>query len=218
MVAGCLCFLGVGIIASMSESEPSLIGWERAVMAAEKVKDRLRRAVNALENTGIGYAVAGGNAVAEWISRVDEDAVRNTRDVNIIVRRSDFAAVKAALESAGFVYCRLMDVDVFIDGPKGKPSGGVHLLFAGERVQPDYALPSPQLDETETAIGKEVGMQFRVVSLEALVRMKLLSNCDKDRTHLRDFVGVGLIDATWPTRFPPELAARLQHVLDTPGG
>jgi hypothetical protein len=48
--------------------------------------------------------------------------------------------------------------------------------------------------------------------------MKLNSGHDKDRTHLRDLVGVGLIDANWPARFPPELAARLQHVLDTPGG
>jgi hypothetical protein len=48
--------------------------------------------------------------------------------------------------------------------------------------------------------------------------MKLTANRDKDRTHLRDFIGVGLIDATWPAKFPPELAARLQHILDTPDG
>ena len=29
-------------------------------------------------------------------------------------------------------------------------------------------------------------------------------------------LGVGLIDATWPARYPPELAARLQHLIDTP--
>lgn len=187
-------------------------------MAAEKVKDRLRRAATALENASIAYAVAGGNAVAEWIARVDEDAVRNTRDVDILIRRADFASVKSALESTGFLYHRLMDIDVFIDGPQGKPSGGVHLLYAGERVKPDHPLPCPELDETESAVGSEVGMRFRVVSLEALVRMKLNSWRDKDRTHLRDLVGVGLIDASWPARFPPELAARLQHVLDTPGG
>src|SRR4051812_33999189 len=110
----------------MNESVPTLTGWERALMAAEKVKDRLRRAVTALEQAGIAYAVAGGNAVAEWIARVDEDAVRNTRDVDILVRRVDFSAVQTALESAGF--------DVFIDGPQGRPSCGVHLLFFGEKV------------------------------------------------------------------------------------
>ena len=30
--------------------------------------------------------------------------------------------------------------------------------------------------------------------------------------------GVGLIDATWPTRLPPSLGARLQELLDDPNG
>jgi hypothetical protein len=46
--------------------------------AVEEVRDRLRRAVLALEAVGVPYAVAGGNAVAAWVSRVDEAAVRNT--------------------------------------------------------------------------------------------------------------------------------------------
>ena len=58
----------------------------------------------------------------------------------------------------------------------------------------------------------------RVLSLEALVRMKLTSYRDKDRTHLRDMLDVGLLDATWPNRYPTELAARLQHLIDTPDG
>lgn len=50
-------------------------------MAAEKVKERLRRATRALDDAGVRYAVAGGNAVAEWVGRVDEEAVRDTRDI-----------------------------------------------------------------------------------------------------------------------------------------
>jgi hypothetical protein len=57
-----------------------------------------------------------------------------------------------------------------------------------------------------------------VLALEAVVRMKLTSYRDKDKTHVRDMIGVGLVDATWPSRYPPELAARLQHLLDTPDG
>jgi hypothetical protein len=49
-------------------------------MAAEKVEERLRKATRSLDLVGVPYAVAGGNAVAEWVARVDEDAVRNTRD------------------------------------------------------------------------------------------------------------------------------------------
>jgi hypothetical protein len=75
----------------------------------------------------------------------------NTRDVDLVIRRGDFTAALAELEAAGFVYHRRMDVDVFIDGPEGKPSGGVHLLYAGEKVQTDYDQPCPELTESERA-------------------------------------------------------------------
>src|SRR5271157_606981 len=127
-------------------SEAVIVGWERALMAAERVKERLRRATKALDSAGVPYAVVGGNAVAEWVARVDDEAVRNTRDVDILVRRADFAAAKTALEAAGFVYHYLWDVDTFIDGPDGKPSAGVHLLFAGEKVRADDEHACPELD------------------------------------------------------------------------
>ena len=49
----------------MPDASIALIGWERALMAAEKVKERLRRAARALDDAGVPYAVVGGNAVAE---------------------------------------------------------------------------------------------------------------------------------------------------------
>jgi len=33
--------------------------------------------------------MAGGNAVAAWVARVDRAAVRNTQDVDLLVRRKD---------------------------------------------------------------------------------------------------------------------------------
>ena len=185
----------------MTDAAVEQSGWERALMAAEKVKERLIRATRALDAAGVPYAVAGGNAVAEWVGRVDEDAVRTTRDVDLLVRRDDFSATRAALEAAGF-----------IDGPQGKPSGGVHLLFAGEKLRHGDEYPLPDLDESERAAG------FQVASLEALVRMKLIAFRDKDRTHLRDMIGVGLLDAAWPARLPPQLGQRLQQLLDDPNG
>jgi hypothetical protein len=196
----------------VAETAVELSGWERALMAAEKVKERLRRATRALDAAGVRYAVAGGNAVAEWVGRIDEDAIRTTRDVDLLVRRADLPAARVALEAAGFVYHQLLDIDMFIDGPQGKPSGGVHLLFAGEKVRPGDEHPLPDLDESER------GVDFQVATLEALVRMKLLAWRDKDRTHLRDLIGVGLVDATWPARLPPPLGARLQQLLDDPNG
>ena len=44
----------------------------------------------------------GGNADAEWVGRVEEAAVCNTRDVEILIRRTDFDAMKSAMEAAGF--------------------------------------------------------------------------------------------------------------------
>src|SRR5205814_4714098 len=85
-------------------SDAVVVGWERALMAAEKVKERLRRATKALDGAGVPYAVVGGNAVAEWVARIDDEAVRNTRDVDLLIRRADFSAARTALEIAGFVY------------------------------------------------------------------------------------------------------------------
>jgi hypothetical protein len=196
----------------MADAALAPIGWERALMAAEKVKARLRRATKALENAGVPYAVVGGNAVAEWVARIDEDAVRNTRDVDLLIRRSDLPAARSALEAAGFIYQQLLDVDMFLDGPEGRPSSGVHILFAGEKVRPEHVTPSPDIAESERAA------EFQVVSLEALVTMKLNSNRLKDRVHLLDLIGVGLLDPTWPARLPAELAPRLQQLLDNPDG
>ena len=186
--------------------------WERTLRAVELVKDRLLRATGALERAGISYAVIGGNAVAAWVGRVDQSAVRFTQDVDLLIHRSDLDAVRAALEAEGFIYRHVASLDIFLDGPDARPRDAVHIVFAGELVRPDHVLPAPgpeEADQSET---------FRVVGLEALVRMKLTSFRDKDRTHLRDLIGVGLVDESWPTKLPDELAARLQHLLDTPEG
>ena len=52
--------------------------------------------------------------------------------------------------------------------------------------------------------------------LEPLVYMKLLSNRLKDKVHVQDLIGVGLIDRSWLAKLPPVLAERLQGILDTP--
>src|SRR5579872_6414117 len=140
----------------MSETATQMSGWERSIMAAEKVKERLRRATRALDAAKVEYAVVGGNAVAERVARIDEDAVRNTKDVDLLVRREDFLSVRTALESAGFIYHHLLDIEVFIDGPEGKPSGGVHLLFAGEKVKRDDGFTLPEIDNSERTVEFQV--------------------------------------------------------------
>ncbi len=186
--------------------------WDRMIEAVEAVRERALRATAALRNAGIPYAVVGGNAVAAWVARVDRAAVRNTRDVDILVRRTDFDAIKTALEAVGFIHHELMGVDCFIDGPDGSPRDAVHLLYAAEKVRPEYLVPSADVTDIESAD------DYDVVSLLALLKMKLNSNRDKDRTHVRDMLSVGLIDATWLSSLLPEHAARLQQLIDDPEG
>lgn len=188
------------------------VSWERMIRAVEKVRDRLRRAAAALDAAGVPYAVAGGNAVAAWVSRVDEAAVRNTQDVDILLRRADLSGAIQAMTRAGFVYRHTAGLEMFLDGPEAKARDAVHVVFAAEKVRPDYLIPAPDVAESEE------GAAFRLLTLEALVRMKLTSFRDKDRTHLRDLIGVGLVDESWCDRLPRELADRLRQILENPEG
>ncbi len=184
--------------------------WERMDRAVEKIRERLERATTALESAGIAYAIIGGNAVRAWVAQADEAAVRTTRDVDLLIRREDFSAVKLALEKVGFVYRHSSSIDMFLDGPGAKARDAVHLLYAGEKVRREDAFAAPQVEEA-TQVEQHMTLQ-----LEPLVRMKLISFRDKDRMHLRDMLEVGLLDASWPARFPPELGSRLQELVDHP--
>ncbi len=183
---------------------------DRMERAVANVRERLLRATAALNQAGVPYAVVGGNAVASWVATVDEGAVRNTRDVDLLVRRSDLPAITAALEQAGFVPDELLDVVMFRDGAEGKPSEAVHLLFAGEKTRPDHLLAAPEILTVKDPAN------FSVIALETLVVMKLMSNRRKDQVHVLDMIAVGLIDASLLTKLPPELSVRLKQLLDTP--
>jgi len=188
------------------------VSWERMSNAVENVRRRLLRTAAALAQAKVPYAVAGGNAVAAWVSRVDEAAVRNTQDVDIVLRRADLPAARMALEQAGFVYRHAASIDMFLDGPEAKARDAVHIVFAAEKVRADYASAAPDVSEAEET------ETFRLLSLDALVRMKLTSFRDKDRVHLRDLMDVGLVDAGWLERVPVTLRPRLQELLDNPEG
>jgi len=196
----------------LSERKPVLgkVSLERMVRAVEKVRLRLLRAATALEQAKVPYAVVGGNAVAAWVARVDESAVRNTQDVDILLRRGDLETAKNALAAAGFVYRHVKGVDMFLDGPEAKARDAVHVVFSGEKVRPEYLLPVPDVTDAEQT------PEFRLLNLEPLVRMKLTSFRRKDQVHVLDLAEVGLVDESWVNRFPPELSERLRELLDSP--
>jgi hypothetical protein len=197
----------------MLPMSPDMSLLDRMVLGVERVRDRLLRASAALEAAKVPYAVAGGNAVAAWVATVDAAAVRNTQDVDILLRRSDLGTAAKALQGVGFLRRHVAGMEVFLDGPDAKVRDAVHVLMAREKVRPEYQDAAPDVSEAEKPGGAG---GFSVVKLEALVRMKLTSFRDKDRTHLRDMLEIGLIDASWTTRFGAELGARLQRLIDTP--
>ena len=86
----------------------------------------------------------------------------------------------------------------------------MHVLFAGEFPKPDAPAANAGVDEAEDA------GDFRLISLAALVRMKLSAWRDKDRMHLRDLAGVGLLTPALAADLPPLLAERLEFILANP--
>src|SRR5437667_3306502 len=127
------------------------VSWEWMIRAVEKVRERLVRATSVLDRAGIPYAVVGGMAVAAWVSRVDEAAVRNTQDVDFLLRRADLDAAAAALAQAGFVRRHVAGIDLFLDGPGAKARDALHVVFAGEEVRPAHVVPAPDVTESEPA-------------------------------------------------------------------
>ena len=185
----------------------------------EKVKARLRRTTALLEAAGLPYAVIGGNAVAAWVSRVDDSVVRNTRDVDLLVRRSDMEAIITVMARGGFIHRSLSilggkgRIEMFLDVPGAKVRDGVRLIFSGEKVNPESLEPSPDVEHIDASHS-----DFCLIDLEALLTMKLTSYRDKDRVHLRDMMEIGMLDESWLERVPASLRDRLQALLDDPEG
>lgn len=176
-------------------------------MAVERVERRLRRVAAALDGAGVPYAVVGGNAVAVWVARADPSATRATKDVDVLVRRADLDRITTALTEAGFQRQDLRDLVLFVDPEEPSRRSAVHLVWADERVRPSYVAPAPSVEEVEIA-----PEGFRVLSLPALLRMKLTSNRDIDRVHVADLLDVGLVDGRVRAALPAELRARLAAI------
>ncbi len=184
--------------------------WDRMIAAVGAVRERARRASSALAHESIPHTIIGGHAVASWVARVDAEAVRNTADVDLLIRREDLERTIAALSDVGFIQHNVNGIDHFLDGPAGSVRSAVHVVFAREKVFRDYPTETPDVTEAEP------GPEFPVPTLDALVRMKLTSFRLKDKVHILDLISVGLVDESWLTRVPEPLMARLKELLESP--
>lgn len=184
--------------------------WRRMERAVEKVNERLRKTVQILEAAQVPYAVIGGHAVRAWVAQVDEAAQRTTRDVDILVRPADLPALTAAMTASGFHHRNSAGLDMFVENPEDSARDAVHVLLVGNIERGGE--PNPDIEPAARA------NDFQTVKLETLVRMKLNAFRRKDQVHLLDMISLGMIDASWPDRYPEPLKSRLVQLLNDPDG
>lgn len=180
------------------------------VMAVNRVERLLRKSTQALDGAGVPYAVIGGNAVAAWISTVDEGAVRATKDVDILLRRDDLTVAADTLAQEGLDQHDVHGVTMFLLRKHPNPKTGVHVVFAGERVRPQSTHPAPDV----TAVVR-ARSGFLLLRLPELLAMKLEAFRRIDQVHVEDMLAVRLIDETIAASLPTDLRTRLQEIENT---
>jgi hypothetical protein len=157
------------------------------------------------------YELIGGMAVAAHMEQVDHDSVMLTKDVDVMIHRSDLERIQQTAPHHGFHFRHTAGLDMLLYGEEKKAVKGVHLVFSGEAVKAHQALNPPIAPDRIIICGKEVS----VVPLVDLVRMKLNAFRDKDRVHVRAMDEIGMITPEVENKLPAELRSRLQHVRET---
>jgi hypothetical protein len=168
------------------------------------------RLAKALGQAGIEYRVVGGFAVYVHVNEVEPMAARLTRDIDVAVDRKDLEAIIEATRPFGFRFRHTAGVDMLVDAEAPKARSAVHLLFVREKVRNDYPEVVPGFSP---AVRYENGIS--IISVADLVTMKLTSFRLKDRVHIQDLNGAGLITREMEARLSPLLKARLAEVRAT---
>ena len=196
----------------MSTVEFSWDVWKRYQMALDSIEQRMQRITTALQQAGVPYALVGGQAVILWVSTKDPAAVRTTKDVDLLVDRSDLPQVRKAGLVAGLEYFEVLGVGMLLEKDDPNPKKGVHLIWANEKVRAEYLFPAPAVQRAEN-----LPPGLPVVPLLDLVIMKLQANRNHDLAHLEDMIDVGLIDRNMLQQIPPALAKPLDSLLTAAG-
>lgn len=168
--------------------------------------DELDQIVKVLTQAGVPFAVIGGMAVnAHLVSCQQGSRAFVTRDIDLLVQRSDLPKIVQAAEVAGYTARKIMGGHMLIR-PGQQPGEAVHLVFSGERSRTDNLLPHPAI----RAENKELfGIVVPVEALYDLVQMKLNSYRAKDLVHLQTLDACGLITPHVEGQLPALLKERL---------
>jgi hypothetical protein len=140
------------------------------------VVDTLHKVADMFTAEGIPHEVIGGMAVAAQIEQVDQDLVMLTKDVDVMIQRSD---LERAAPRHGFTSVMRQDWACFCTAPGRRRYEGYTWFSAVRRSKADQAPNPPIAPERIEIYGKDVS----IVSVVDLVRMKLNSYRDKDRVH-----------------------------------
>lgn len=154
----------------------------------------LERIAAPLAAAKIPYEVIGGMAVMVQIDRVEPAAVRNSKDIDIMINRADLERTREIVQ---------------IDSHTSTVLNPVHLVFSGEKTKANQAMPNPPLRPEHVSVH---GVQVAVIPVMDLVAMKLANNRDIDRVHVRDLDSVGLVTPEIEKALPAPLHARLQGI------
>ena len=165
------------------------------------------RVCQALKAAGIEYRVVGGLAVLFHVKARDPLAARLTKDVDLAIHRADLPRVFEAVRSLGLVYRHVAGVDMLVGSAKPTARSAIHLVFIGEKVRQEYLEPVPGFSPPATTAEGAL-----VASVADLVRMKLTSFRLKDKVHIQDLDGVGLITPEIEAGLPELLRQRLAEV------
>ena len=172
----------------------------------------LHKITDVLATEEIPHELIGDLAVLVHVEEADPEHSTLTRDVDLLVRRSDLDRIKDAAEKAGFRFRHSAGPDILLYGSTTSARNEVHLIFAEEKVRPTQTLANPEIrPERKSIHGREV----HVIPLTDLLRMKLSAFRDKDRVHIRSMDAARLITSQVENSLPPELLERLQHVRET---
>lgn len=148
-------------------------------------------------------------AVIAGVSASNPDYARNTKDVDVCMRRRDLARAAEVLKPHEFIFAEVSGVPMFLDGPGSTPKHAVHVVIAGEAARSgDVPLP-------DVAAGvRDAAFPWARVELERLLTMKLIAGRMHDKVHIADLWRARAIDRSWVAHVPEPLQARLSEWLD----
>ncbi len=173
----------------------------------DQLTEVAERVCRALDAAGISYRIIGGLAVFFHVKAKDPVAARLTKDVDLAIDRRDLEQISQIVRPLGFEYRHVAGVDLLVDAKQPKARSAVRLVFVREKVRADYLEPVPDFTsppDTEEGI--------LISSVPDLLRMKLAGLRLKDKVHIIDMDGVGLITPEIENALPEPLRRRLQQV------